>query len=316
MMSHPDDDLDGLDGALGRLLGDAVADVSPNDRLGEIRRRTLQQPRRAPRRWPLVVLGAGVTTAAVVGAVALAGHLGLPGADEPPVASGPRQAAVATYFVGETAAGPRLFREFQAISPNDEEAPLALAALRLLESDAGPLDPDYTTDWSDGAFTAVTVTDSRIEVRLADRVDPLPADPAAQQAVFTVQAALGSSLPVAFRTPEGTLRVDGQESVGRDNALLAPVNVTDPVEGHTVDDLLTVRGVVSPVGPAPTTVAWELHSPGDAVVVASGSTPVVTRAWEQTTSIADVPPGTYELRVSVPMPGAAPATDTRTLTVR
>lgn len=312
-MAHEHDDLPDED--LRRLLSDAVADIDPRDGLGAIRRRTTRPPRRRARGWPLLVLGAGTATAAVVGTVALVGSLGSP-ADQAPAGPPEEPAdAVAAYFVGQTPVGPRLFREFQAISPADEEAPLALAALRLLESDAGPLDPDYTTGWADGSFTAVSVGTGRIDVLLADRVDPLPAGPAAQQAVFTVQAALGRSLPVAFSTPEGTLDVGGRASVGRDTALLAPVNVTDPVEGHTVDDLLTVRGVVSPAGTAPAAVDWELLDVDDEPVV-SGSAPVADRAWEQTTSIADVGAGTYVLRVRVPTPGGAPATDTRTVTVR
>ena len=89
-------------------------------------------------------------------------------------------------------------------------------------------------------------------------------------------------------------------------------------EGHSVDDLLTVRGVVGLAGTAPSSVTWRLQTiGGDPVTVTSGSAPVVDRACEQTTSIAGVPSGTYLLVASVP--GAGPkgvATDTRTLTVR
>lgn len=325
-MAHDRNDRDGLEGlddphgpddlALQRLLTDAVADVEPHDRLGEIRRRTAPAPRRTRQRWTLAVLGAGVATASVVGAVALAGELGLPGSDDAPTADGDRgQAAVAAYFVGTTPQGPRLFREFQAISRDDEETPLALAALRLLETDAGPTDPDYTTAWPDGSFTAVTVTDDLVEIRLADDVEQLPAHPAVQQAVFTVQAALAGRLPVEFTTARGTLDVDGVTQVRQDTSLLASVNITDPVEGHTVDDLLTARGVVSPAGPAPRSVTWELRATdGTGTVALSGSAPVQERAWETTVGVADVPSGTYLLVATVT--GGRPGTDTRTLTVR
>lgn len=311
-MAHDPDDLD-----LQRLLSDAVADVEPHDRLGEIRRRTAPAPRRSRQRWTLAVLGAGVATASVVGAVALAGNLGLPGGAGDPAANGDRgQAAVAVYFVGQTTQGPRLFREFQAISRDDEETPLALAALRLLETDAGPSDPDYTTAWPDGSFLGVTATQELIEVRVAERATPLPAAPAAQQAVLTVQAALGETLPVAFTTAEGPLDVDGAAEVRRDNTLLAPVNITDPVEGHTVDDLLTVRGVVSQAGAAPTAVRWELRVPGGTTAVTSGSAAIrADRSWEETTSIAEVPSGTYDLVATVTT-GGRTEQDTRTLTVR
>lgn len=317
-MAHDPDDRDAPDDrALQRLLSDAVADVEPHDRLGEIRRRTGPAPRRSRQRWTLAVLGAGVATASVVGAVALAGHLGLPGNDGDPAANGDRgQAAVAAYFVGQTTQGPRLFREFQAISQDDEEAPLALAALRLLETDAGPSDPDYATAWPDGSFLGVTTTEDLIEVRVAERAAPLPADPAAQQAVLTVQAALGETLPVRFTTSAGTIDVDGAAEVRRDNALLAPVNITDPVEGHTVDDLLTVRGVVGQAGAAPTAVRWELRVRGGTTVVTSGSAAVrADRSWEETRSVAEVLSGTYDLVATVTT-GGRPEQDTRTLTVR
>lgn len=314
-MAHDHDDTPD-DLTLQRLLHDAVDDIRPADRLGEIRRRTAPSPRRSRQRWTLAVLGAGVATASVVGAVALVGNLGLPGDDDPATA-GAGQTAVAAYFVGDTPLGPRLFREFQAVT-RTADAPRALAALRLLETDAGPSDPDYTTAWPDGSFTDVRVTDTVIEVDLADRHRAVPDELAAQQAVFTVQAALGSTLPVRFRTPGGPVDVAGKALSGRDNDRLAPVNVTDPVEGHTVDDLLTVRGVVSLSGPAISSVRWELRTT-DGEVLASGEAAVEGGAWEQTSSIADVPAGTHVLVVSIPVTGDGPAgraTDTRTLTVR
>lgn len=320
-MAHDRDDDAPDDLALERLLRDAVADVQPEDRLGEIRRRTAPAPRRSRQRWPLAVLGAGVATAAVVGGVAWVGGWGLGGDDAGPAGTAERQDVVAAYFVDDTPVGARLFREFRAVPPSDDDALRAVAALRLLESGAGPLDPDYRTAWPDDSFTGVTVTDGLIRVGLADRADPLPGDslpgdPAVQQAVLTVQAALGETLPVAFTTPEGTLEVAGRASVGRDNRLLAPVNITDPVEGHTVDDLLTIRGTVGPAlteGDSPADVTWELRDGG--TVVASGSVTPAALAWEQTTPIAEVPSGTYTLVATVAT-DAGPAEDTRTLTVR
>ncbi len=312
-MAHDPDDLDDLDDrALQRLLSDAVADVEPHDRLGEIRRRTAPAPRRSRRRWTFAVLGAGVATASVVGTVAWLGGLGLPDGDGDAASGEREQTVVAAYFIG---AGPPLgglYREFQTV-PDDGVA-VPLAALRLLERDAGPHDPDYTTAWPDGSFTDVVVSDERITVGLSAP----PADGAYEhygQAVFTVQAAVGELLPVQFVGPDGRHLRD----VARDTAALAPVNISDPVEGHTVGDLLTVRGVVSPWGDAPREVSWELRTTdGTDAVVASDSVPVEDRAWEQTSSIADVPSGTYELVVSVSVPEDAglPGTDTRTLTVR
>lgn len=309
MTTHDPDGPDDLD--LRRLLADAVADVEPHDRLGEIRRRTARAPRRSRRRWTLAVLGAGVATASVVGGVAWLGGLGLPTEEDP--ASGDRgRTVVAAYFIGVGPPLGGLYREFQTVP--DDGTPVPLAALRLLERDAGPQDPDYTTEWPDGSFTGVEVSDGRITVDLTAPPVGIEYEHYGQ-AVFTVQAAVGELFPVRFVGPDGELL----GNIGRDTAALAPVNISDPAEGHTVEDLLTVRGVVSPWGTAPEKVAWELRTTdGSDDVVASGAAPVADRAWEQTTSIADVPPGTYQLVVSVPVDkdGDPLGTDTRTVTVR
>lgn len=294
-MSPSDDDL-------RRLLGDAVADVEPHDRLGEIRRRTTHVPRRSRHR-PVVALGAGLATAAVVGGVAVLGGLGLPGEDAP-VASRPAEAVVGTYFTGTTPAGPRLYREFQVVDAGPA-TDRALAALRRLEVDAGPDDPDYTTAWPDGAFEAVTRDDRGIEVRLG--VDATPDGLAVQQAVHTVQGVLQTTDPVTFAGPGGPVRA----AVARDNAVVAPVNISDPVEGLEVGDALAVRGRVAPRGPG--RVAWELRDAAGETIQA-GTTPVTDLAWSTTLDLTGLAAGTYVIAAF----GAdgATATDTRTVTVR
>ncbi|HWJ66476.1 MAG TPA: hypothetical protein VNT31_07355 [Nocardioides sp.] len=306
---------------LGHLLRDAVADVVPRDHLGEIRQRTRRPAARTRQRWAAAVLGAGVATAAVVGAVALAGKLGLPGVDSDPAGTPGRPDALAAYFVGDTPLGPRLFREFQAVPTSSSGEERALAALRLLEVDAGPDDPDYRTNWTDGSFAAVRVDDDRIRIEVSDSATAVLAGPdarqAAQQAVLTAQAALGDTRPVRLEAAAGPLAVDGLTELGRERRLLAPVSITDPVEGHSVDDRLTVRGTVGPVQveqEALGAVDWELRA-DDGSVAESGSVPLDGLAWEETADIAAVPAGSYLLVAVVPTT-AGPATDTRTVTVR
>ncbi|GAA4801974.1 hypothetical protein ACFQ0K_13215 [Nocardioides caeni] len=298
------------DDDLRALLHGAVDDIDPADRLGEIRRRTAAR-NRSRRHWPLVLVGAGTATAAVVGFAALAGQLG--GGDEPgpePAAPNPRQAAVAAYFIDDTFVdGQRLFREFHAVAPSDEPAVLALEALRLLEVDAGPLDPDYGTVWSDGSFVDVSLTDDRIVVTL-DSARPTASAVALQQVVLTVQAAFAVTTPVTFAAPGAA-----DQEVPRDPSLLAAVNITDPVEGHEVDDLLTLRGIVGPDARDLPDVAWQLRADGDAVV-RSGSAPIDNGTWEVTTDIADLADGDYELAVTVQYGVDSIHTDTRTVTVR
>lgn len=311
------------DDELRHLFQDAVADVAPQDRLGEIRRRTARASEGRPRRWAFVVLGAGTATAAVVGAGALVGQLGPDGGD-PAGAPDGRRAAVAAYFIDDTPAGERLFREFQSVPASAAPPALALSALRLLEEDAGPQDPDYATVWPDGSFLQVTVDDSAIVVTLSAAAAAGPAISTAnglQQAVFTAQAAIGSTLPVTFASEGRTLR----GNVVRDQTRIAPVNISDPAEGHTVDDLLTLRGTVrvtdDVAGGEPAAVAWSLHTADGAAegeVARSGAAPVTAGTFEETADIADLAPGRYVLTVSA---GADTAdddavTDTRTITVR
>lgn len=304
-MNHDDADL-------RSLFEDAVSDVVPGDRLGQIRRATAQTASRRPRRWALV-LAAGTATAAVVGAGAALSQLGLPDGDDV-AGPGDRRTAVATYYVGTTPDGDRLFREFQVVPTDDDLTVVALRALQLLETDAGPRDPDYRTDWPDGSFVGVQVVDGLIRVDLADRVDPLPAAPSAQQAIYTVQAALGQTLPVQMTTPEGTLDIngDGTSEAVRDAAMLTPVNISDPAEGHSVSGVLTMRGTVRAADA--TVVPWSLNS-SDGEVALSGNAPVDGKAWETTADIADLAPGRYVLTVSVANNNGT-ATDTRTVTVR
>ncbi|MEV5003669.1 hypothetical protein [Nocardioides sp. LML1-1-1.1] len=289
-MSHPDDDL-------RRLLGDAVDDLTPRDRLGEIRRRTAPPARR---RRPLVALSAGLATAAVVGGIALVGGLGLRGDDEPPVAGAPKEAVVGTYFVKDAL----LYREFQVVDAGPD-ADRALAALRRLEVDAGPEDPDYTTGWPDGAFREVVVANERIAVRLG--VDAVPSGLAAQQAVHTVQGVLQSTAPVVFLGAGGT----STEHL-RDNRVVAPVNISDPVEGLAVGDVLAVRGRVAPHQP-PRRIAWQLRDPSGRVVQ-DGTTSVADLAWSLDLDVSGETPGRYVVAV---FPLGRPASDdTRTVTVR
>lgn len=305
--------MSGHDDDLRALLHGAVDDIEPADRLGEIRRRTATGAR--PRRhWPLVLIAAGTATAGVVGFAALVGQW-VGGTDQPdPAAPGPRQAAVAAYFIDDTVDGPRLFREFQSVPQNDDPAVVAVEALRLLEVDAGALDPDYGTVWSDGSFVAAALDGDRIVVSL-DSARPTASDLALQQAVLTAQAAFGTTVSVVFTAPGAEDR-----EVRRDVALLAAVNISDPAEGHEVDELLTVRGIVGPRARDLPEVTWRLvdtaTSTDQAVIpTLSGTAPIRGGAWEETTDISAVPSGTYELSVEVVIDGAVHS-DTRSLTVR
>lgn len=339
---------------LRSLLHDAVADVEPADRLGEVRRRTR---RRTPsRRWLPILAGAGAVAATVVAAGVVAGALSHDDTptDDTPVASSsaptgePSTAAAGIYFVGRTATGPRLFREFQTIGATTDASQKVLLSLQRLTTDAGPHDPDYETLWPAGSFSSVEVTDDRVVVDLGS---PLalavgPDGPAfgrfgVQQAVYTAEAALtgtrpDTTLPLAFEyggAPAPTvLGVEVGELVQRDRGydVTAPVNISNPGEYLPVDG-----GVLSADGTMATNVPfvdWRLERDGTKVLEGSAQPVDITGADAHATlgapgwrtgdiDVSGLPPGDYDFVVTTELEGqtsdAPPVqfSDTRSITI-
>ncbi|GAA3653901.1 hypothetical protein GCM10022237_12310 [Nocardioides ginsengisoli] len=313
------------DARLHDLFHDAVREVTPADRLGEIRRRTAYRPGRSRRRRALVVLAAGTATAAVVGISALVGTLRH---DAPPAADRPKPYPAAVYFVAETPIGPRLYREFQTVAGSTDPATRVLDALQRMETGAGPDDPDYRTSWPDGSFRSVSVDDAGITIELADVAVPAPSGVArdavalsVQQAVHTADAAIGSPLPVAFEQDgvplSEVLGVAVEPTTTRLTRVEAPVNISDPAEGLvTGARWLSVRGQVTPVAAErPARVAYELSSATG--TIGAGDVAVEGQSWSMTIDLADYAPGSYTLKAwSADDPTVAEATDTRTFVVR
>ena len=310
------------DDDLRSLLHDAVADVEPHDRLSVIRRRTVisRPPRRIRRPW--AVLGAGVATAAVIAAVAFASQFGT-NDEAPPADDGPPRHAVAVYFTGDTAAGPRLFREFQSATPSADLDAAALAALQRLEVDSGPRDPDYRTPWPDGSFTGVTLGDDWILVEVGDAAltAEIPAAERAlalQQVVRTAQGATATLLPVTFAHQQSVLPellgIAVTEPIQRADGVGAPVNLSNPVEGLVVDgSRVTIDGVLAP-GQGTTPVRYDVRDNHDQTV-ASGSLAVDGSEFAGAIEVADLHPGVYTVAVHT-AGGAGADTDTRAINVR
>lgn len=335
----------GDDERLRALLHDAVSDVEPRDGLGEVRRRT--RARRTPsRRWAPLLVGAGAVAATVVAATVVVNGLDSdPDRDEPPVTSpsestsDPNTAAAGLYFVSESASGPRLFREFQAVTPTDDPEQKVLIALQRLT--LAPRDPDYFTLWPGDSFDAVRVEDDRVVVELgtAEALEGTASDGrfGVQQAVYTAEAALGDRLPLSFELDgEPARRVLGLDVgtlVPRDTgfALTAPVNITDPSER-----LLVEGGVLSANGTMSTNarrVEWTLSSLDGDVLRRGRAVPAEIEGsdaratlhapgWETgEIDVGDLSPGEYLFEVTaldIGQTSDAPRefSDTRTVSVR
>lgn len=269
------------DERLSALLSDAVCDVEPADRLGEIRDRTRVVPLSSRRPWLFGVGAAVVATAAVVTAIALAGGSAPDRADVGPATSTgptpsvsptpsvdsstpPPQSAVAVpvYYVGDGPKGPALFREFHA---GDTETPLPQLALAGLS--ALPTDRDYSTPWHAGDLTGSSLTNGVIRVTLGsaslhDRpagISSAYAGAAVQQVVYTMQAAYGTRAPVQFvlgQNPiDQVLGVPTSEPLANDYSALSQMSISSPADGAVVSrGKLVVNGVNN--GFEGTAVVW------------------------------------------------------------
>jgi len=349
MTDNRSDDM-GDDERLRALFHDAVAEVEPGDGLAEVRRRTRPRRTTPEHRWFPVLAGVGAVAATVAVATVAVRTIGDDRAGTPPVASTsstapttvPITSAAGIYFLAETATGPRLFREFQAITPTSDAQQRVLFALQRLTADLGPTDPNYRTLWPADSFSAVRLEDDRIVVDLGTEAALQQAGAAGegwlgvQQAVYTAEAALLDSRPVAFEwNGEPARQVLGLRvgaKVERDTSfpVTAPVNISDPSERLLVEgDTFTANGTMATYV---RDVDWALlHE--DEVVREGRAVPVdITgpdaRAtlgapgWKtEPIDVTGLAPGSYVFVVTVTDVGqtsdqTADFNDTRTITVR
>jgi hypothetical protein len=263
--------------------------------------------------------GAGaavVATAATIAAVAVVGgNPGTSGRQDPGFAAGPSHQASASptqdtstrtqasspspsdtgsqevaaefvvpvYYVGETARGPRLYREFhRTTAANRGEAAIAEAVT------AQPQDPDYRQVWPDGTSVRafhfdgtgdsglITVDLAGGPASLKDRPAGMDADTAqmaVQQLVYTAQAVTQTRAPVRLlldgQRTDSVLGVPASEplSNGEEMSTLALVWIIDPAQDAQVTSPFTVSGLASTFE---ANVLWELKQNGK--VVAEGHT--------------------------------------------
>lgn len=249
----------------------------------------------------------------------------------PPPATG--GSAVPVYYVGDTGAGPRLYREFHA-NPGAEE-PVSYAVSEAL---GDPLDRDYRSGWPAGTeATEFGLTPDLLTINLEGDLHDRPsgmtereAQIAVEQLIYTAQAAYGQGrVPVQLMLNGGrTDQVLGQPaseplSNGPVLETNSHIQLSTPNEGDTVSGRLQVSGVASSfeANVVVTLQRWE----GTHVVFQK---PVTAEGWmgdklfpfQGSFSLAGAAPGQYVLTVSTDDPsggaeGPGAFTDSRVITV-
>ena len=320
-MTDPDRDI-------RTLLEDAVSDLEPRRAPDEISARTSSGPRRRPCAWGTA--GAVHATAAVVTAVVAV--TGLPGsgpARPGPAGGGTADTAtspwvVPVYYVGDTGAGPRLFRERHVGPPSRSDDKDLDAVQQAVDGDA--FDPDYRSDWpagthvdavrAGGGATTVALSGGSLSARPAG-VSAAEARAALQQLVYTVRANLGNDRPVRFEgdgSHAATLLgvpTSGDVAAASRDSMLAPVSIDSPADRRS-RDLGGLRSPVTVKGSASAfeaTVQWELEQ-GGTVVKRGFATARECCTLSPYTFRFSAPPGDYTLVVHDEDPSGGEGTGT------
>lgn len=249
--------------------------------------------------------------------------------EEPSEEPAAETVTVPVYFVGDTARGPLLYREFRQVETDN---PLEAAAALMTAGDA--LDPDYRTAYpSGGGFAGIEYGADGIRVELADDGWTTPVDSASsedatlavQQLVYTLQGVQQERVPVTVVLDGEPTTLFGVDTAGGVRAepqldVSSLVNVTEPAEGATVADTFTASGVASSFE---ATVPWEVRQ-GDEVVLDGFSTAEgwMDRLypWETQVDVSSLAPGEYTFVALTDDPsggaeGFGPDEDTKTIVV-
>jgi Sporulation and spore germination/Immunoglobulin-like domain of bacterial spore germination len=232
--------------------------------------------------------------------------------------------ALPVYYVAETAAGFRLYREFHSVPTSD---PASDAVREMLSTPA--TDPDYRSSWPAGTTLHAPVTHDGgvITVDLSGQarsaqVGAELAERTVQQLVYTVQGALQSTDPVRILIdgqPAADLwgHVDTSQPVRRADAasIRSLVQIDNPAHGTRVGRTFTVSGEA---------LAFEANVPwqvlrGGTVVQSGNATAAEGQKFSAYSFSLTLEPGDYTLRVVEDDPsggeGRPPFEDTKAVTV-
>lgn len=241
----------------------------------------------------------------------------------------PKEVAAA-YYLAETRAGPRLFREFREVRGADA----FVRGLALLQ--AQPLDPDYFSVWPPGSLTGASYDGDVIRVSIDDAslravpagMDEATAGIAIEQVIYTMQGAAQERAAVQFMLEgnpvDQVYGVPTSEPLANGPVLevLNLMSVTSPEQGSTVGDSLEISGVANSFE---ANVVWQVQN-GDGKVVdkgfvtAEGWMEEKLFPWSDSVDVSKLSPGEYFFAASTDDPsggaeGNGPATDTKSFTI-
>jgi hypothetical protein len=225
-----------------------------------------------------------------------------------PATSAGGERALPVYYVAQTAAGPRLQREFHRLPAADPGS----AAVREMLAHPTGLDPDYRNPWPAGTILRVPVTTTADAITVDLTAAP-PSELAAQQLVFTVQGALGSTAPVQL------LR-DGTSTGlpiprGDPYALRSLVQIDAPDDGTSTASPVVVTGEAAVFE---ATLHWAVVS-GTTTIRTGVASTAEGQVFAPFRFTLDLPPGRYTVQISEDDPsdgaGRPVLTDDRTVTV-
>lgn len=249
---------------------------------------------------------------------------------EPSETSDPGTTVVPVYFVGDTARGPKLFREFRSV-PSDN--PLMEATALMLAGDS--LDPDYRTLWPGVEISDVSATDGVLLVQIpgdgfTDRPDGMSKKAAVlalQQLVYTLQGVQQDRVPLQIVREGGPAQLFGlntepQFTDAPQLFVSSLVNITTPEQGASVTgDTLSASGVASSFE---ANLPWEIRQ-GDEVVLDGFATAEGWMdqlfPWETSIDVSGLAPGDYTFVARTDDPsggaeGSGPDEDTKDFTLK
>ncbi|MGN6251237.1 MAG: GerMN domain-containing protein [Marmoricola sp.] len=312
------------DGDIGALLHGAVDDVQPRHDTTDVLARLAgdDEASAAPGRRSVPVLAVAAVVALLLGGLAWLQQSTPPPRPAAAPAVG-RDLTLEVYYLGDTAAGPRLFSEQHVLHHVTSSTAQAAVDAALSRPD----DPDYRSGFPAGTRARVADRGDVVTIDLDHEVSSAPTgsapgegEAAAQALVWTLDAALQRPVPVSITVrgvPVTTLLgspLDQPVDQGSADQQLSPVSLTLPQDARLRSGT-TVRGDAAAYEG---NVVWELRR-GGTVVEHGYTTAGQCCTLSPFAFVLQAPAGGYTLSVSDTDPsdghGNGVTTDTKAIRI-